>query len=547
MRKITLVCLSFVFISCSVLLGPSPKELKKDLPEINISFSLHSGNYDTKQVLTISSEPSDATVYYIINSGKSLNCNNGIKYEKNKTIDIEQSLQIKAIACKQGYKPGITQAEYIIKDSVGDPFFENTLPETRYEKYRDVSIIAVPSDAIIYYTLNKTTPVTPASCGASSQGSTYKYDAPIKLTTYKTITAIACKGSKSSDEITGRFTIPFYHVSANGNDINNDGSAEFPYQTFVKANNVAIKGDTIKVVQGNYSLSDTFYLKSGVILKGGYASNSNFKNRDIFTHQTIINLAIWQVSVITLDSEDSVLDGFFIIAPSENISPSENQTIAIEVKNGSNAIIRNNYIFGGKSDQSIGGSSDQSIGVNIVSTASKTSKPTIYNNFIHGGNTNEAIGINNEGAASNIWNNTIFAGTGNNTTGIDLKSPSKVFIANNLIFCSNTSHHKEAVKYPNGNSEIKVTYNHSAGCSQINNGEGNTYEASPDYSEYFVDFDISESLTEQDWSLKSIFSEKFSKDVVNAGTNFANDFNFNVDFFGNIRTNNWSIGAHELD
>ncbi len=536
MKKLILICLSLIFVSCSVLLGPAPEQLKKELPAIDISLSLKSGSYNKDQTLNITAKPADAEIRYLINSGQDLTCSNGIKYKNS--IIIKESQKFKAIACKKGYQFNTDEANYVIAGKIGTPIFELTQPG-KHKTYKDVKFSVTPSDAVIYFTLDNSVPAVPSICGESGTGSTRKYnkDAIINLTTYTNVRLVACKeGMQKSNEKQGEFAIPFYHVdeSVSGNDCNN-GSARTPFSTIIYAMNKAQAGDTIKVKGGNYK-TETITFTPEVKLLGGY--DEKYKERN---EKSLINGSGYN-RVISFSGEMSnktVLDGFYIIGGDiDNVN-------AISISNGASPTIKNNFIFAGKNNITT------SHGIEITSTSTGISKPTIYNNFIHGGKSSDTKGIISDSSAPYILNNTIFAGKGLNPVAIDLVSAySGTTIINNLLFCYNPRNValKDNKNYINGSKLNNISYNHTAYCEEIKQYDGNnTNDKDANLAQYFIDYDDDKLFVDNDWKLKKSFVSNFKERVTNGGKNLNEEWGFNMDAFGNERTGKWSKGAHELN
>jgi uncharacterized repeat protein (TIGR03803 family) len=154
------------------------------------TFSPHSGAYKTAQKVKITDATAGATIYYTINgSGPS------IKYARPISVSKSEILSAWAVSATLPQSQ-VSLADYQIGSVAAAPVF--VPPAGTYTTPQSVTLLDAAPHAVIHYTTNGTTP-TPSS-------PTYK--GPIKVSTTKTIKAIAvAKGFTNSPVASAKYTI----------------------------------------------------------------------------------------------------------------------------------------------------------------------------------------------------------------------------------------------------------------------------------------------------------------------------------------------------
>ncbi len=157
------------------------------------TFTPGTGSYSGAQTVTISTTPSDASIYYTTDG--STPSSNSTPYSG--AVSITTSQTVKAIAYKAGWNPSnVVSAAYTISSTVADPTF--TPGTGSYSSAQPVEIRTTTSEASIYYTTDGTTP---------SSNST-PYSGAVSVTTSQTLKAIAYKtGWNPSNVVSAAYTI----------------------------------------------------------------------------------------------------------------------------------------------------------------------------------------------------------------------------------------------------------------------------------------------------------------------------------------------------
>lgn len=157
-------------------------------------------------------------------------------YSDDNPVQIDHTLTLKAIACKEGMtSSAITSVTYTVNGSLPSPTFNPV--GNIYPSSRSVSLACSVSGADIYYTLDGSLP-------AVGNSTTYKYAQPIAVTTNKTIKAIAKKLSWLDSDVSvaeyvikGTLAAPVFtppggtYTSAQSVWINADKYAQIYYTT----------------------------------------------------------------------------------------------------------------------------------------------------------------------------------------------------------------------------------------------------------------------------------------------------------------------------
>ncbi len=118
------------------------------------AFDPPSGQYAVPQSVTISADPSEATIIYTLD-GSEPSQDNGTVYDG--AIDVASNTVIKAFAYIAGWEDSqVATASYIINGPIGTPVINP--PGGYYNSSQSVSISVYPSNATIRYTLDGSIP-----------------------------------------------------------------------------------------------------------------------------------------------------------------------------------------------------------------------------------------------------------------------------------------------------------------------------------------------------------------------------------------------------
>ena len=154
--------------------------------------------YTTSQSVTLNSSTPGSTIYYTISS-ENLTCN-GTTYAG--AIPINSTTTLNAIACKSSFMEiqyipsNILEVEYIIENPVSTPTASPV--GGTYTSAQTVTLSTTTSGATIRYTLSGTNP----TCSTGTN-----YSSPITISENKTLKAIACKSSSSSEILSSTYVI----------------------------------------------------------------------------------------------------------------------------------------------------------------------------------------------------------------------------------------------------------------------------------------------------------------------------------------------------
>jgi sugar lactone lactonase YvrE len=139
-------------------------------------FSLASGTYSGTQILTISDATSGAAIYYTTNGTTPT----ASSTQYTAPISFSSSETVKAIAIAAGYsQSALATAAYTIAPAAATPAI--SLASGAYSSTQMVAITDTTPGAVIYYTVNGTTPTT----------SSTKYSVQIAVSSSETVEAIA--------------------------------------------------------------------------------------------------------------------------------------------------------------------------------------------------------------------------------------------------------------------------------------------------------------------------------------------------------------------
>ena len=144
------------------------------------TFSVAAGTYTTPQTVTLSDSTAGSTIYY------STNGTVFTAYSSPLTISAPETIY--AYATLTGYtQSATTSSAYVIATDI--PVITPT--SGIYSTTQTVNIADATPGAVIYYTLNGTTPTTASSV----------YSAPLTVTTTTIVMAIAVAGSRASSAV----------------------------------------------------------------------------------------------------------------------------------------------------------------------------------------------------------------------------------------------------------------------------------------------------------------------------------------------------------
>lgn len=162
-------------------------------PAATPTFSVAAGSYSTSVTVALADSSPGSTIYYTTNGNTPTTLSN--KYTA--PIYVIKTQTLKAIAVANGYvTSAVGSATYTISAAwVETPTF--SLAAGSYSTMQTVGISDATSGAVIYYTVNGSTPTT----------SSTKYTALLKVDTSETIKAIAVTSTGTSAVATATYTI----------------------------------------------------------------------------------------------------------------------------------------------------------------------------------------------------------------------------------------------------------------------------------------------------------------------------------------------------
>ena len=147
-----------------------------ETPAATPTFSVAAGTYAAKQTVTIADATAGAAIYYTTNGATPTTAST--KYTA--AISVGTTETIEAIAAAAGYTDStVATAKYTIETPAATPVFSPVAGT--YSTTQSVKLTDATAGAIIYYTLNGTTPTA----------SSTKYTSAIAVTASETIKAIA--------------------------------------------------------------------------------------------------------------------------------------------------------------------------------------------------------------------------------------------------------------------------------------------------------------------------------------------------------------------
>jgi len=189
-------------------------------PTANVS----SGTYTSVQSVSLAAGSIDPSYIYYTTDGSTPNCSTSLAYSG--PITISKTTTLNAITCL-GSKP-TSSFEYVIDLSSTYVAPTASLDSGTYSSSQSVTLTASGSDSI-YYTTDGSTPVC-ATTGTL-------YSGTITVSSTKTIKAVACYGSNSSDVATFTYTISSSSSGGGGGgggSSSSDDDEENPYIVSMK-------------------------------------------------------------------------------------------------------------------------------------------------------------------------------------------------------------------------------------------------------------------------------------------------------------------------
>jgi hypothetical protein len=190
------------------------------------TFSPIAGSYTSAQTVTISDSTPGAVIYYTTN-GTTPTTNSDVY---GSPISVTATETIEAIATATGYtNSGVASATYTIEVSEPSASTPTFTPAggtyTQSTLTMSVTIIDATSGAAIYYTTDGSTPTYPIS------GTTAQYTAPITVSPYETVQAIATASGYSTSAVgTAAYVIqtsaPLINEDFNPSDFNGNDSTD---------------------------------------------------------------------------------------------------------------------------------------------------------------------------------------------------------------------------------------------------------------------------------------------------------------------------------
>jgi hypothetical protein len=170
-------------------------------PDISdLALTPEGGTYDASQIVTITCETEDVSIYYTIDQSMP-SPTNGILYTG--PIQIKKTTTLKAIGIKEGYHNSkVASAVYNLNiGQVATPVFNPT--GGKYMATENVEITTETDNAIIYYTIDGSEPTENSNI----------YTEPIAISENTTLKAYGVKdGNNDSDIVTAEYT--FTHAIA---------------------------------------------------------------------------------------------------------------------------------------------------------------------------------------------------------------------------------------------------------------------------------------------------------------------------------------------
>jgi hypothetical protein len=221
------------------------------------TFSPGGGTYPSAQTVTISDTTQGAIIYYTING--TTPTSSSTVYSG--AITVSSTETIEAIALASGYSQSVVaSATYTISLPAATPTF-SVAPGT-YNSAQMVAISDSTQGAVIYYTINGSTPTTASAV----------YSGPITVSSTETIEAIAvASGYSQSVVATATYTIsipviltPTVRVSPSSSSVSTDQALSVT---------VTVAGGTGNPVPtGSVTLSSTSYSSGATTLSNGSAT-----------------------------------------------------------------------------------------------------------------------------------------------------------------------------------------------------------------------------------------------------------------------------------
>src|SRR5882724_6720313 len=202
------------------------------------AFSLAPGTYLNAQTVTLSDATAGATIFYTLDGTTPNTSVGGSTFQYSAAITVSSSKTIKAIATAPNFSASaVASAPYVIQTQTAAPTF-SPAPGT-YVAAQSVTLASTTSGALIFYTLDGTTP------NSSVGGSTFQYTGPLSVSATTTIKAIAtASGFFASNVSAGTYTI-----NTSGSGVINFGSG-FTTGTMILNGKATINTTRLRVIDG---------------------------------------------------------------------------------------------------------------------------------------------------------------------------------------------------------------------------------------------------------------------------------------------------------
>jgi len=202
------------------------------------TFSLAPGTYLNAQTVTLSDTTAGAVIFYTLDGTTPNTAVGGSTFQYSTAITVSSSKTIKAIATAPNFSASaVASAAYVIQTQTAAPTF-SPAPGT-YVAAQSVTLASTTSGALIFYTLDGTTPNT------SVGGSTFQYTGPLSVSATTTIKAIAtASGFFASNVSAGTYTI-----NTGGSGVINFGSG-FTTGSMILNGKATVNGTRLRVIYG---------------------------------------------------------------------------------------------------------------------------------------------------------------------------------------------------------------------------------------------------------------------------------------------------------
>ena len=168
---------------------------------VTVTINPASGEYANGTAVTMTAVPADALIYYTLDNSTP-NTETSSVYNAYSGITITRNMTVKALAVKEGYANGTATATYTVAAPKKLAAPEFSVPSgTAVTRNSYVSISCTPTDAVIYYTTDGSTPTT-------TNGTLARHGVSVLIDKDMIIKAIAYKeGNTTSDVATASYTV----------------------------------------------------------------------------------------------------------------------------------------------------------------------------------------------------------------------------------------------------------------------------------------------------------------------------------------------------